>query len=135
MPLYAGGGTWAQQRKSVQEQVKAEADLAEAKRASRLAVRQAWLQWQSSGARLTAMKAALASAKTEREAATAGIEVGLRSVTDVLDAEERLSSARAGFVDTVAMHAVAVLQLYEAAGELEMKQLAEVEQWLSTGAR
>ncbi|TLS67882.1 type I secretion protein TolC [Mariprofundus erugo] len=131
MPLYAGGSTWAQQRKSEQEKIKAAADLDEAKRSTQLAIRQAWLQWQGTGYEMDAMKAALTSANAEQEAARAGFEVGLRTMTEVLDAEERLASARAGYADSVASQGMAALQLYAAVGELGERQVSEVQGWLT----
>jgi len=135
IPLYAGGSLWAQRRKSLQEQVKADADLAEAKRSARLEIRKSWLGWRGSASRLTAMKAAMASASTERKAAAAGFEVGLRNITEVLDAEERLATARAGFTDAVAAHAMAMLRFYDAAGTLDLDRFDTVQQWLESGER
>jgi len=134
MPLYAGGSTWAQQRKSEQEKIRAEADLAEAQRSAQLATRQAWLQWRATGAELGAMKAALASALSEREAAHAGFEAGLRTMTEVLDAEDRLARARAGLADSIASHGLSVLQLHAAVGSLHTDQVERVQDWLATSA-
>jgi len=135
MPLYAGGSTWSQRRKSEQEKLRADADLAEAQRSSRLAVRQAWLQWQSTGSELVAMKAALASAGSEQEAAHAGFDAGLRTLTEVLDAEDRLAGSRAGLADSVASHALSVLQLYAAVGDLDGDKVTQVQNWLIPEAR
>ncbi|PIP03722.1 MAG: type I secretion protein TolC [Zetaproteobacteria bacterium CG12_big_fil_rev_8_21_14_0_65_54_13] len=134
MPLYAGGGTWAQQRKSEQEKIRADADLDEAQRQAQLATRQAWLQWQATGSELDAMKAALISARSEREAAHAGFEAGLRTMSEVLDAEDRLASARAGLADSVASHGLSVLQLYAAVGALDTDQVTVVQEWLAASA-
>ncbi|WP_167631138.1 TolC family protein [Mariprofundus ferrooxydans] len=135
MPLYAGGSTWAQQRKSEKEKIRAEADLDEAQRQAKLATRQAWLQWQATGSELTAMKAALTSARSEREAAHAGFDAGLRTMTEVLDAEDRLASARAGLADSIATHGLSVLQLYAAVGTLDTDQVAFVQDWLTASSR
>jgi len=135
VPLYAGGSTWAQQRKSEHEKIQAEADLDEAQRQAQLATRQAWLQWQATGFELRAMNTALTSARSEREAAHAGFEAGLRTMSEVLDAEDRLASARAGLADSVASHGLSVLQLYAAVGALDTDQVTFVQDWLTASAR
>jgi len=99
-----------------------------------LATRQAWLQWQATGSELDAMKAALISARSEREAAHAGFEAGLRTMSEVLDAEDRLASARAGLADSVASHGLSVLQLYAAVGALDTDQVTVVQEWLAASA-
>ncbi|MDQ6992206.1 MAG: TolC family protein [Mariprofundus sp.] len=130
MPLYAGGATWAQLRKSEQEKIRADMDLAEAQRGAHLGAQQAWLQWQATGFELTAIKAALTSARSEQQAAHAGFDAGLRTLTEVLDAEDRLANARATLVDSIASHALSVLQLYAAVGALDTDKVALVQQWL-----
>jgi len=131
MPLYAGGSTWAQQRKSEQESIRADADLSEAQRHADLATRQAWLQWQASGVELQAMQAALASARSEQVAAHAGFDVGLRTLSEVLDAEDRLAGVRAALADSVAAHGLSVLQLHAAVGALDNEQVEQVQTWLT----
>ncbi|MDX8406678.1 MAG: TolC family protein [Mariprofundus sp.] len=131
MPLYAGGSTWAQRRKSEQDKIRADADLSEAQRQAHLATRQAWLQWQASGSELQAMQTALASAVSEQQAAHAGFDAGLRTLTEVLDAEDRLASVRAGLADSVAAHGLSVLQLHATIGALDLEQVDQVQAWLN----
>ncbi|WP_038247079.1 TolC family protein [Ghiorsea bivora] len=130
MPLYAGGGIWAQQRKSTQEKIQAEFNMAEAKRTARLAARQSLLGLRTTAAEVKALDAALSSAKTEKKAAQAGFEVGVRTITDALDAEERLAAAKQRYADAVARHTMAYLQLIASTGELDESSVSIIDDFL-----
>ncbi len=127
MPLYAGGGTWAQQRKSLHQKRQAEFALQEAKRSARLAAREAFLELQTTAAEVQALDAALASAKVERRAAAAGYAAGIRSVTETLDAEARLAIAKQRYADAVARHSMAYLRLLAAANQLTVERMRAVD--------
>ena len=118
MPLYAGGGTTAQMRKSEKEALQAEFSLADDVRLARLSARQALLARQSATARYSAMTLAVASARKATEAAHRGYEVGLRSITEVLDADERSFAAERNRAAAVAQLVFAELQLRASVGEL-----------------
>jgi len=132
MPLYAGGATWAKQRKSTKEKVQAEFELEEAKRTARLAARQSLLELRTTAAEVKALDAALSSAKTEKKAAQASFEVGLRTITEALDAEERLAAAKQRYADAVARHAMAYLQLMAATGELNESSVSRIDDLLTS---
>jgi len=123
MPLYAGGGTTAQMRKSEKEALQAEFSLADDVRLARLAARQAYLARESAAARVSAMQQATLSAQQAARAAHKGYEVGLRSITDVLDADERRFTADRNLAAASAQYVFAVLQLRASIGELIDKPL------------
>ncbi|MDQ7002580.1 MAG: TolC family protein [Ghiorsea sp.] len=126
MPLYAGGATWAKARKSSKQKLQAEFNLAEAKRTARLEARQAWLSVRTTAAEVAALDAALNSAKVEKDAMQVSFEVGLRTMTEALDAQERFASAQQRYADVVARHAMAYLQLMAATGDLNNTSVAMV---------
>ncbi|MDQ6951370.1 MAG: TolC family protein [Mariprofundales bacterium] len=130
MPLYAGGATGAQQRKSDRQQVAAEFRLDDAKRNARLAARQSWLELHSTAAELIAANSALSSASLEVKAANEGLKVGLRTITEALDAEDRLAAARSRYADVVVRHGMAWLQLYAVVGALNSGRIQQLEAWL-----
>ncbi|RMH61615.1 MAG: type I secretion protein TolC [Zetaproteobacteria bacterium] len=134
MPLYAGGGTWAQQRKSRKEQLRAEFELTDAQRAARLLARQSFLELRTTAAEVRALRKALHSAATARRAAHAGFAVGLRAITEVLDAEERLALSRQRYADAVARHAMAYLRLMASVNALDDAALARVDALLEASA-
>lgn len=127
VPLYAGGGAWAMQRKTTMEKSRAQFEREEARRMARLGAQQALLGLRTTAAEIEALDAALASAVAEKEAAQIGFEVGLRTITEAMDAEERLAVARRDYADAVARHAMAYLQLSAAAGDLDMQTPERVE--------
>jgi len=131
MPLYAGGATWAQQRKSTQEKIQAEFNMEEAKRTARLAARQSLLELRTTAAEVKALDAALSSAKMEKKASQAGFELGVRTITDALDAEERLAVAKQRYADAVARHAMAYLQLMASTNELDESSVSIIDSFLT----
>ncbi|MBN4076926.1 TolC family protein [Mariprofundus ferrooxydans] len=131
IPLYAGGSTWAEQRKASKEKIQAEFNMAEAKRTARLAARQSLLGLRTTAAEVEALDAALSSAKMEKKAAQAGFEVGIRTITDALDAEERLAAARQRYADAVARHAMAYLQLMASSNHLAKSTVEKIDQLLT----
>lgn len=128
MPLYAGGSSWAKQRKSSKEKVQAEFEREEAKRSARLAALQSLLGLRTTAAEVAALDVALSSAETETKAAQASFDVGVRTITEALDAEERLAVARQNYADAVARHAMAYLQLLASADKLTAASLSVVDQ-------
>ena len=126
MPLYTGGGTTAQMRKSEKQAVQAEFTLADDVRLARLTARQAFLARQSAEAQVAAMRLAVVSASKAARAAHMGYEVGLRSITEVLDADERSSAARKNLAAAAAQYVFAVLQLKASIGALTDRPLSGV---------
>ena len=127
-PLYAGGALSAKRRQTTQAKVQAEYNVAEAKRTTRLNIQQAWLGLQSTASEMRAMQTALTSAASAQHAAAVGFEVGLRTITDLMDADERIASAKQGYADAWVRHAMAFLQLYAAAGTLDHKPLQLIDE-------
>lgn len=123
MPLYAGGGTTAQMRKSEKQALQAGFALDDDVRLARLTARQSLSARESATARLAAMRLAVASAGKAADAAHRGYEVGLRNITEELDADERSFAARRNLAAAGAQLAFAELQLRASVGELTTKPL------------
>lgn len=123
MPLYAGGGTSAQMRKSEKERLQAEFSLQDDVRLARLTARQAFLALQAASAQVRAMQKASVSAAQAAEAAHLGHEVGLRTVTEVLDADERKFTADKNLAAAKSQYIFASLQLRASVGDLTGKPL------------
>lgn len=125
VPLYAGGGQSAQLRKSAKEVVQAEFQLQEDIRTARLSVRQSFLAFASAVSRLRAMERAMFSAREAAKGAHMGRKVGLRSMAEVLDADERRFNAEKGLVEAKAGVVFAELQLLASIGRLDQMALPE----------
>jgi len=132
MPLYAGGSTWAKQRKSTKERLQAEFEREEAKRTARLTAQQSLLSLRTTAAEVAALNVSLRSAELEKKAAQAGFDVGVRTITEALDAEERLAAAKQNYADAVARHAMAYLQLIASTGKLNVSSVAKIDRLFVT---
>lgn len=119
VPVFAGGGTWAQLRKAKKQKLAAGFRVEDAERSARLAAREAVLQWRTAARRLSALRAAVAAADKAREAAHTSYEAGLAGIVEVLDAESRLAEAKGGLAAAESALMLARLQLEAAVGELD----------------
>jgi len=126
MPLYAGGGTTAQMRKSEKEALQAEFLMADDVRLARLTARQAFLAMRAAGAQLEATRQSVLSTSRAADAAHLGHDVGLRSISEVLDADERTFTAQKNLAAASAQYVFAALQLRASVGELTGRPLPAV---------
>lgn len=123
LPLYAGGGTTAQMRKSEKEVAKAEYDLVNDIRLARLAAQQAYLTMKDAAVQIEAMKQAEVSARQAAEVAHAAYKAGLSSITEVLDSEEQRYRAERDVAIAKARFVAAALQLRASIGKLDGEPL------------
>ncbi len=130
VPLYAGGAMSAQLRKARKLQVEAEYELRDARREAGLTATRAWLRVKAAASRIRAMKRGLISANRARDAAHAGYDVGLRTIVELLDAEDRAAKARRNLVRVKAEYLLSRLQLDSAVGKLNMSSIERVEHLL-----
>ncbi len=126
MPILAGGGDLAQYRKSKKAALQAQFALEDDVRLARLTARQAYLGYSAAISQLHAMRNAVASAKEAANAARMGHEVGLRTMTEVLDADERYFDAEKNLAEAEAQFVFAELQLKSSVGMLDNEPLPEV---------
>ncbi len=100
VPLYAGGGVSASARRAMA--------LVEAQRSDMTAVRHAlqqdietrFLAIESQYQRMRAMSAAVASAERSLASTRKGVNAGIRSTSDVLDAQQRVFTAQQSLLET-----------------------------------
>jgi outer membrane protein len=126
VPLYAGGGITAQMRKSEKQAVRAEFDLADDVRLARLTARQSFLAMQAARAQMAAMQQATLSTRQDALATHTGYHVGLRSITEVLDADERTFTAETNLAVAKSQYIFAILQLKASIGALTGNPLPSV---------
>ncbi len=126
MPLFAGGGDWAQLKKSKKAALQAEFSLQDDIRLARLTARQAYQGYVAAISQLHAMQKAVASANEASNAARMGHEVGLRTMTEVLDADERYYEAEKNLAGAEAQFVFAELQLKSSVGRLDAEPVPEV---------
>jgi len=130
VPLFSGGAMRAQLRKARKLQVAAEYGLRDTRRKAGLTAIRAYLRVRAAASRVQAMKRGLISADKAREAEHAGYDVGLRTIVELLDAEDRAAKARRDLVRVKAEYLLSRLQLDAAAGKLNMSSMERVEHLL-----
>jgi outer membrane protein len=130
LPIYQGGLVSSQVREAVANQERARQDLENATREAGLQARQAWLNVNSGAARVSALEQALTSTEAQLESTKLGLQVGVRTSLDVLDAEQQMLSARRDLAGARYDYLLAGLSLKAAAGELSPADLALIDQHL-----
>jgi len=134
LPLYQGGLTSSRVREAVANQEKARQDLEVATREAGLQARQAWLNVNSGVARVHALEQALVSTKAQLASTKLGLDVGVRTNLDVLDAEQQVLSARRDLAGARYAYLLSGLSLKAAVGTLSPEDLAEIDQHLKPPA-
>jgi outer membrane protein len=130
LPLYQGGLTSSQVREAVANQEKARQELEDALRSTALQTRQAYLNVTSTEAQVKALEAALTSSQKSLESTQLGLEVGVRTNVDVLNAQQQVTSAKKDLAAARYNFLVSVLNLKAAAGSLSATDLDEIDRLL-----
>jgi outer membrane protein len=130
LPLYQGGGTSSRVREAVANQEKARQDLTLEVRQSALSTREAYLGVTSGAAQVRALEQALVSSQSSLDSTRLGLEVGVRTNVDVLNAQQQLFSAKRDLYKARYAYLVSRLKLKSAAGTLAEEDLQQVNQWL-----
>jgi outer membrane protein len=130
LPIYQGGLVSSQVREAVANQERARQDLEESIREASLRARDAYLTVNSTAARVRALEQALVSSKAQRDSTKLGLEVGVRTSLDVLNAEQQVRSAQRELAAARYNHLQSRLLLKTAIGTLSPADLAELDQSL-----
>ncbi len=130
LPIYQGGLTSSRVREAVANQEKARQDLENATREASLQARQAWLNVSSGAARVRALEQALTSTRAQLDSTKLGLQVGVRTSLDVLDAEQQVLSARRDLAGARYAYLLSGLSLKAAVGTLNPADLAGIDQHL-----
>lgn len=135
LPVYQGGLTSSLVREAVANQEKARQDLEAATREASLQARQAWLNVSSGVARVRALEQALVSTKAQLDSTKLGMQVGVRTSLDVLNAEQQVLSARRDLAGARYAYLLSGLSLQAAVGSLSPADLAQIDQYLKPAAK
>jgi outer membrane protein len=135
LPIYQGGLVSSQVREAVANQEKARQDLEAASRDAGLSARQAWLNVESGVARVRALEQALTSSKAQLDSTKLGLQVGVRTSLDVLNAEQQVLSARRDLAGARYAYLLAGLSLKAAVGSLSPGDLTAIDQQLKPAAK
>jgi outer membrane protein len=131
LPIYQGGLVSSRVREAVANQEKARQDVEVATREAGLQARQAWLNVNSGVARVRALEQALVSTQAQLDSTKLGLDVGVRTNLDVLDAEQQVLSARRDLAGARYAYLLSALSLKAAIGSLSPDDLLLIDQHLS----
>lgn len=130
VPIFSGGTQAAKVAEAVALKEKARLDVEAARRAARLATKQAWVGWRAAHARTQAALQSVRAADAALLAARRGVETGLKTELDVLQAEQQLASARRdlgrGRYDQVVAH----VKMKAALGDLSVADVDSLDSLL-----
>ena len=130
LPLYQGGLTASKVREALANEDKARQDLENARRSAELATRQAFLGVTNGVAQVQALQAALVSSQSSLDSTRLGLEVGVRTQVDVLNAQQQLFSTRRDLAQALYNYVLSLLKLKAAVGKLTEDDLGKVNGWL-----
>ena len=77
-----------------------------------------------------ALEAALVSSQSSLDSTRLGQEVGVRTVIDVLNAQQQLSQTRRDLAQAKYNYILSLLRLKAASGQLSEQDLAQINAWL-----
>ena len=129
MPIYAGGGINSRVTESVALREQASETLEATRRKVRENVRAAFLGVANGAALVDANERLLVSAKNQLDATRLGREVGVRTILDLLSAEQAYYEAERTLAESRYNYLTAQLQLALAAGELSETTLRGVNRY------
>jgi outer membrane protein len=130
IPIYQGGLTSSRVREALANAEKARQDLENARRTAQLTAQQTFLGVATGVSQVRALEAALVSSQSSLDSTRLGQEVGVRTVIDVLNAQQQLSQTRRDLAQAKYNYILALLRLKAAAGQLAEQDLALVNAWL-----
>ena len=134
VPIFSGFATQSRVRQALDLRDVAADQLEQQKRAITHQTRTAYRSLIAGKAEVEARRLAVVSAKAAYEAGEAGLEVGTRTIVDVLIAQQQLFQARTDYASARNAFMVNLLKLKQAAGILEVSDLEQVNRALSVDA-
>ncbi|NIL94607.1 MAG: TolC family outer membrane protein [Woeseiaceae bacterium] len=130
LPLFTGGSTSSRVREAVYLHRASMEQLQRVTRETERSTRDAYLGVLSEMSRVEALEQAVESSRTALEATQAGFDVGTRTIVDVLDSQFNLYRSITLFYQARYDYLMNVLRLKQAAGNLQIEDLENIDQWL-----
>ena len=131
VPIFSGGSTSSRVRESVYLHTAAKQQLLRVTRETERQTRDSYLGFLTEMSRVEALEQAVASSQTALEATQAGFDVGTRTIVDVLDSQFVLYRSITLFYQARYDYLMNGLRLKQAAGNLVVQDLEEIDQWLT----
>jgi outer membrane protein len=131
IPIFSGGSTSSRVREAVYLHRATSEQLQRVTRETERQTRDAYLGVLSEMSRVEALEQAVESSQTALEATQAGFDVGTRTIVDVLDSQFALYRAITLFYQARYDYLMNALRLKQAAGNLQIQDLEEIDKWLT----
>jgi outer membrane protein len=131
VPIYQGGLINSKVREAVANQDRARYDLENARRDAELQAGQAYLNVTNGEAQVKALEQALVSTRAQLDSTQLGLQVGVRTSLDVLNAQQQVLSSQRDLAAARYNFILAGLNLKAAAGSLNADDLAAVDHYLT----
>lgn len=131
VPIYQGGVVTSRVRESVADYERAQQELLDAQQQATLDAQQAQLGVESGVALTQALEQALVSSETQLKSTQRGLQVGVRTRVDVLNAEQQLFVTRKDLAAARYRTLIATLQLKAAAGRLAQADVRSLDSLLA----
>ncbi len=132
VPIFSGGATQSRVRQALAQRDVAQDELEQQRRALERSTRNAYQTLVAGISEVEARRLALVSAQSAYEASQVGLEVGTRTVLDVLNNQRTLFSAQQAYAQTKYNFLQNRLLLEQAAGTLEVTDVEDVNRLLTT---
>ena len=126
MPIFSGGGTWALVSQAERQYDAAVANVHLVTRQTEQQARTAYLGVLTGISQVQSLKQSVKSNQTSMDATETGMQVGTRTIVDVLTARQNLLTAQTSFSNARYTYLESLLQLKQAAGilnETDIKQI------------
>jgi outer membrane protein len=134
VPIFAGGGTQSGVRQAIAQRDATNDELEQQKRALVRNTRNAYRTLVAGVSEVEARKAAVFSARSAYEASQVGLEVGTRTVLDVLNNQQTLFNAEQEYAQSRYNFLQNRLLLEQAAGTLDIEDLQDINRLLTVDA-
>lgn len=128
VPLYEGGRTDAGTARATALREQARQELDATRREAEIKATEAFLGLANASAKTRALQQALTAAQTSLKGATIGRDLGLRTHTEVLNAQQQVFAVQRDLSKERYNHALAALQLRALVGQLTDAELAFYDQ-------
>ena len=130
LSLFAGGKTLSLTRQAAFNHQQS-LDLLQSKQRSTLRETRDFFRGVTSNLlRIKALEQAIISNQSSLDASEVGLEVGTRTIVDVLDAQSNLSRAKLELIAAKKDYILSVFNLKSAAGSLSISDIEHINQWL-----
>ncbi len=134
VPIFAGGATQSQVRQAIAQRDVSEQQLEQQKRALERNTRSAYQNLAAGVSAVEARRLSLIAAQSAYDASQVGLEVGTRTVIDVLLNQQNLFNAQQSYAEAKYSYLQSHLVLRQAAGTLDVSDLQDINRLLTAPA-